>query len=201
MDIGQGQKMKDARELTAEIDRATDVVRGDAVTEEMQGMQGGVQRAQNGLNGAFSGPGMTSERAQTLGRGAIFGGAGEERVMYEGEGAASGTSEALDVAAAELSEDLNRVEHPEGFVGNESEIQYREYVEQDRENAENEMHPERSLEAKVAYRRQEDVARQVTPEVEKMMRHDFALRDLTRMYRNGVNEVAGLFERNVGGRN
>lgn len=190
--------MKNARELTAEIDRATDVARGDAVTEEMQGIQSGVQ---NGLNGAFSGPGMTSEQAQTLGRGAIFGGAGEERVMYGGEDATPGANEALDIAAAELSEDLNRVENPEEFVGNESGIQHREYVEQDRENAENEIHPERSLEAKVAYRRQEDVAKQVAPEVEKMMRHDFALRDLTRMYRNGVNEMAGLFERNVGGRN
>lgn len=196
MDSGQGQRIRNARELTEEIDRATDVALGNFGAEDMRnearGMQGGPDEVSHSA-------GMTNEKAQILGQGAIFGGVGEGRAIYEGREVSDGSNESLDVAAVELSEDLNRIQNAEEFVGVASEIEKEEYARRDEELAKNEADPGRSREAEIEYRSQEAVAKGIVPGVNAFLTEKKPeLSGLLDLYRTGRDKTLRIIGHPIG---
>lgn len=211
MDIGQGKNMANAKDLTAEIDRET-----DAMVRETLGQLEGIERnnidGEMGLAGeSVQGVGISAAQAQALGRGAIFGG-------YEvpGNGATApevaapeATAETDDMmarpeieAVAELSEDLNQIQHPERFVGDETAVQRQEYQRQDEEAVRRDEDKNGSWGAGVAFKNQEGVARYVATEAEKMVRQPkYELNGLTDLYRQGVRRTLATLDREIGARN
>lgn len=191
MDIGQGKNTMNARDLTAEIDRETEAL-----------VDGAPVQAESAIAERVENPGVSEARAQAIGRGAIFGGY-EQRVP---DGIATEVVEPARrevEAAVELSEDLNRIQHAEKFAGETTEVQRAEYAKEDMEFARwEETGAHGAFEAKVAYRNQEEVAKDVAPAVEKMMRQPkYELRELAEIYREGTRRTLATFDREIGARN
>lgn len=197
MNSGQRGKALSARDLTAEIDRATDVSAGlsesQVETEVPNGFVGNVEITRP--------PEMSNERARGLGRGALFGG-NEAGVLMNGEnetpemvafGQVDNTGEASVEGAVELSEVINNVTNPEAGVGVASEIEEKEYAQRDEETAENEANPRRSRGAEIEYKSQEAVAKGIVPGVNAFLSEKkpelSGLLDLYRMGRDRTLEI------------
>ncbi len=141
-----------------------------------------------------------------MGRGAIIGGLeakDTENTSWNSNSQRVGENVVnLTETAVELSEDMNRLKNPERFVGDETTLQRLEYVTADREDMYDELDPNRSLEAKVAYRNQEEVAKDVAPKIEKMLHQPkYDLGELMEVYKGGARQTWSTLGRELGGRN
>ena len=199
MNSGQRGKALNAKDLTAEIDRATDVAVGVGLAE-------GLNEAMSSAEPA-SAPGVTNERAQALGRGAIFGRSGNgvptvggyensEEVAFD---QINNTGEASVEGAVELSEVVGNVTNPEATVGLASQVEEEEFERRDIETAENEVNPERSREAEIVYRNQEAVAKDVAPKVEEFLHEKRPeLSGLMSLYREGRGKTLNIINHPIG---
>ncbi len=205
MDSSQRGKMLSAKEMTEEIDRATDAAAGVDLAEGRNGMGFSDNAVWNAQGVGVTE--VTDAQAQALGRGAIFGRSGNEVPMNGGYetpterafGQIENTGEASVEAAAELSEVENEMANPEVFVGLASDVEVEERARQDWETAENEADPGRSRIAEIEYKNQEAVAKGVAPEVEKMLHEkSFELAGLLELYREGRNKTLDVVNHPIG---
>lgn len=208
MDSSQRGRMPSAKDLTAEIDRATDVAMGVGLGEGQNTADNGLDRELRGADSESAQVlGMTSERAQALGRGALFS-RPENEVLTDGGyetpeevafGRIDNTGEASVESAVELSEVIGNVTDPETMVGMVSKVEEEEFERRDTETAANELNPERSREAEIEYRNQEAVAKGVAPEVEAFLhKRNPELSDLMSLYRKGRNKTLGIVNHPIG---
>lgn len=184
----QSREKVRARDLTAEIDRATDL----AVPVGVEDMRG--QR----FTAAAQGERMTAvtgrEKAQQMGWQVIDGGRNE--TVKDG-----GVAEVL-TPAGEVARDERELTEAQEFVGEESRIQTKERLADDLEDARNEAGEGLGFENRIVAKNQEGVARVVGPEVDKLVNQkSFRVSDLERIYRHGVNTTLGIFGRRIGDRN
>lgn len=170
MDSGQGYEKMKARDLTREIDRATDGMVETPVEPE--------GRSFVEFRGSER-PELSDMRAQALGQQAI-----------------SGRAERAETAAeVEVSEDENKLENPEVFVGEDTVEQRLEYSHEDHQD---------SLSERVGSKNRTVITRRVKDEVSAMMRQPrYELRNLTDLYREGNRLVVSATEegREIGDRN
>lgn len=151
MDNGRGQKIAkfDARELTEQINQATDL-------ELAAGAEG-----QN-----FVAPGAAREQMQQVGWQVLDGGKNE--VVNNVEQAAA---EVIDFAAAqEIARDQAELVDPVEFVGDEMPLQTDLRLKAQRKNALNDEYPDRDSAARRVKRDQGRLARAAMSAAEAMMR-------------------------------
>ncbi len=206
---------QNARELTAEIDRMTDL----AARQDLE--EGILPSARRGAEGAYMGVeqqrwmpgsgqyddtrklgsaiissgdltmGVTGERPQNVG----------ERAMNLGEAPGVNRNEALR-GVAELAKDVTEVVNPESTVGVETKVQRKEYRSEDLEELEHENGQGLKFEAKIVKQGQEAVAEEYRQRVDTLIAQpSFALNELVKTYREGVNAAMKVFNRTIGGRN
>lgn len=215
--IGRDEGKKSAREMTAEIEAATNVSSTDG--DVGGGVGGEVVQAGN----------STSERpgSRDLGRQAIFTPGvsvpkTEMNVPEMGTGAletgVNATGSSGETMSAEQRYDEERVteiaEREDGYaseyepgvstVGEESKREIKERRAEDDENLRNENDPGRDSEAKIMARSQEERGSLVAQEVGGFLRRkDFAVSELEKLYREQRDKMLLDFEnpRTIGGRN
>lgn len=193
--------MQNARDLTAEIDRATDLAAGvnfgvdGNINQVNQGF--GARNGETGYgewtqNGVTPQGGVTTEQAQALGRGAIFGGneisdqASRERIEAE----------------LMVSEDMNRERNPENFVGVETEMQIAERKAEDQEAMKAELGIGDPLTVRVTKSSLEGVAQEVAPQVDSLVKQPvYELDQLISIFQRGNLEALKAVGREIGGRN
>lgn len=184
--IEQGRERGRARDLTAEIDRATDLV----VAQEREDLR------QGRLENTEKSEGQIPEREQVQRMGwQVIGGGQLERSSGDLRGGSL-------TPAEEVARDEQELTRAEDFVGTESQLQIAERIKDDDEDARNEAGEGLGFENRIVAKNQEGVARLVTPEVDKMVNQkSFRPSDMERLYRDGVNAMLGIFNRRIGDRN
>ena len=185
-----GGKKADARAWTAEIEAATNA---EVAAREQGRGAGGDQETARGE--AVLGVEVARSEGKDLGR----------KIIASGELRSGRRAERLEggrEAERVLARDEQELTEAEQFVGEETSRQVGERLADDREDLMTEMGQGLALENRVMARTQEGVAKAVAPKVEQMVgQASYRPADLMRLYRQGVNETLGVFNRRIGDRN
>lgn len=196
-----------ARELTAEIDRATDLAVA-AGAEEMA-MQPGAGMGQPNFGTEQTDARimeLARERAKQMGWQVLDGGkatgdAGQVPEMAGAQAFDMGAMCSPEVygaafeAAEELKRDENELVNSTEYVGVETQLQVDERLAREQENLKNENDPTRDFEARIASKSQEKIAHETMLEVNKIVNHkQFAPMDLVRLQRKMGNMVLNSYE-------
>lgn len=194
------QARRKAQELTAEIDRMTDVAARQDLTEGVRPGAGEMVQPRwmpgSESLGTEADQSVMYERARQIGSAVISSG-DVERLKVGGEK----RGEILR-GMAEIARDTTELEKPETTVGVESRVQRKEYRQEDLEALEHENGQGLKFEAAITRKNQEAVGQEYAGQVEKMMQQPVVrLADLVRTYRAGVNDAMAVFNRTIGGRN
>lgn len=185
-----GGKGVNAREWTAEIEAATNA---EVVAREQGREARGGQEAARGETEL--GAEVARSEGQDLGRKIIA--SGNLRGGREAERLGGGRE-----AERALARDERELTEAGQFVGEETSRQVGERLADDREDLMTEMGQGLALENRVMAKTQEGVAKVVAPKVEQMVgQASYRPADLMRLYRQGVNETLGVFNRRIGDRN
>lgn len=195
---GQVRERVRARDLTEEINQATDLVMAAgaenlnqlAQANLAQGRERVQQMGWRVIDGGRHGVGEMTEVGAMSGAGIVP----EMGVVTE-------THERL-TPVGEVARDELELTQPESFVGDESKIQIKERLADDLEDARNEAGEGLSFENRIVAKNQEEVARAVAPEVDKLVgQASFRVKDLEKIYRQGVHAMLKVFNREIGERN
>lgn len=190
-----------AKQMTEEIDRATDLERlereqwlsergnGQPVPGEQfgaeQGISGQIQRQVGGAALRVGREQYSIENGMTAG--------------LEAEKPMSHNSE----ATVELAQVEQEIERPDEFVGEESKLQERERLQEDLEDLKNDDGVGQSFEEKIVARSQEKVAEEAVPEIERIIKQKsfapFELEGKRNWYMNQL--LLRAFNRRFGDRN
>lgn len=174
-----------ARDLTEEINRATDMA-----TAENLPMVAGAED----LSVVQEKPVVGRERVQRMGW----------QVIESGRHDVADPENKTEIlsAARKVERDEQELTRAQEFVGDESKLQVKEREKDDLEDAQNEAGMGLAFENRIVAKNQEAVAWMVTPEVDKMVNQkSFRISELERLYRHGVNTTLGIFNRRIGDRN
>lgn len=188
MNNGRVQQGVNAREMTAEIDRATDLAVA-AGAEELSATQANLVPEQIGAID----PAVARERAKQMGWQVIDGGkvAGNTETVSRGSEIDIPGSEAVQEILRDEDELVNSTE----YVGVETPLQVDERLAREQENLQNEDDPRRDFEARVAHESQEKIARETMIEVNKIVNHkQFSPIELVRLHRKMGNMVLNSYE-------
>lgn len=184
--IEQGREWRQARDLTEEIDRATDFVVAQERASAERGQLENTEKPEGRITGR--------EQAQRMGW-QVMGGDQRERSIGDLKG------ERL-TPAGEVGRDERELTQAEEFVGTESRLQITERIGEDEEDARNEAGEGLGFENRIVAKNQEGVARTVTLGVDKVVaQKSFRPSDLEKLYREGVNSILKVFNRKIGDRN
>lgn len=183
MDNGRGQRKISAKELTAEIDQATDLA---LVAEQAAALE------------------TSREQVEKIGRQALGNGDVQARIQpHSAEIGAQAIYSTVQVdgnaaereAARELAQDEDKLEHSVDYVGTESSLQRQERQAGDQENLKNELDPKRDFEAEIASRGQEELAREAMAMVDDLLKEkQVSPAELERVWRRMGDAVLGSYE-------
>lgn len=188
MDNGRVQQRVNAREMTVEIDRATDLAiaaGAEGLSTERSGFAPEQAEPKNEA--------AARERAKQMGWQVIDGG----KVARNAEGVPRGPE--MDTpdyeAAQEILRDEDELVNSTDYVGVETPLQVDERLQREMENLQNEDDPKRDLEARIAHESQEKIARETMVEVNKIVNHkQFSPLELVRLHRKMGNMVLNSYE-------
>lgn len=209
MDNGWGQRQMSAKELTQEIERETSAAvmseRASAGTLEGHSLGRGEARQIGQMAAGAEGfvvkntqTGAGREQAQRMGWQVLDG--GQKTGIYSSEQA--GNTINNFEARQEIARDEAELEHPQGFVGEESNLQEQERLADDREDLASETGGGLKFVDKIVTTNQEAIAQAIVPEVNKIVnRKSFRPAELMGVYQQGVNKTLGVFNRRIGDRN
>lgn len=115
-------------------------------------------------------PGVAREQVQQLGWQVLEGGRRSDSVAEVGNVGQMAGNVVDFVATREIVRDQEELTQPEEFVGDETELQIRERLEEQQENSLNEINPTRDFEATIMARGQEKIAQVAMGEVEGLLK-------------------------------
>lgn len=194
MNNGRGQLS--AKEMTAEIEQATNVA-----PEQVALGRGRMQQLGQVAAGAEdfvvknTQTGMTRDRAQQMGWQVLEGGqtSGTEQI---------GNGLRNIEASQEIARDEAELERPLEFVGDESPLQTQERLVDDQESMQNDEGKGLGFVDKIVAANQEAVAQAVIPEVNKIINHkSYRPAELMSLYQKFTNKTLAIFNRRIGDRN
>lgn len=107
------------------------------------------------------------------------------------------------ISSAELARDRQEIAHPDEYIGDESALQIRERLAEDRDDLRRELGEGLKFEAKIAKRGQERITADAVHEVDQLMgRANFRPAEMAAIYRKYGNQLLSAVEnRRIGDRN
>lgn len=188
MNNGRVQQGVNAREMTAEIDRATDLAMAAGAEGRSAGRSNFVPEQVEAEDTETA-----RERAKQMGWQVIDGG----KVVENAETVLRGPE--VDTpdfeAAQEILRDEDELVNSTDYVGVETPLQVDERLQREMENLKNENDPSRDFEARIAHESQEKIARETMIEVNKIVNHkQFSPLELVRLHRKMGNMVLNSYE-------